>query len=141
MVHILHQIAIEANTKDAIKAVSSLEELSQWLSACDGNYKLREKFTMLFGNKELEMKVMSIDKDRVEWRCTAGNHQWKKTRLIFKFKKDGDRLLLNFSHRDWKETSPLFRHTNTQWAFLLLSLKSYLEEGKGQPQPKHLRAK
>lgn len=127
MPDILHQIGISTKLKTAMNAVTTLEGISQWWATCDGQYKVRDKFTIQLDKQTLEMKVISKDKNRVEWRCTDGSSQWKKTRLIFKFKKNEDDIILNFSHRDWKESSQGFRRQNTQWAILLLKLKKHLE--------------
>lgn len=43
--------------------------------------------------------------------------------------------VLFFDHRNWKEPSELFRHSNCKWASFLLGLKGYLENGQSSPHP------
>lgn len=47
--------------------------------------------------------------------------------------------LVFFRHRDWRRISELTAHCSTKWAVFLLSLKSLVETGRGQPSPDDIK--
>ena len=55
--------------------------------------------------------------------------------ITFDLEQDKDQVFINFSHKGWAAQTCLCAHCNTKWAVFLLSLKDYLETGKGQPFP------
>lgn len=71
----------------------------------------------------------------VVWHCLAG--LWTETGLFtFSISPDERGAVLNFSHQGWSETNDFYQHCNSKWGFfLVVSLKSYLEKGVGQPHP------
>ena len=42
---------------------------------------------------------------------------------------------LLFKHQGWKEQSESMHHCSPKWAVFLMSLKSFVETGKGAPYP------
>jgi hypothetical protein len=53
--------------------------------------------------------------------------------ISFDLAQAEDQVFVNFSHRVWVAQTCLCVHCSTKWAVFLLSLKDYLETGKGQP--------
>ena len=50
-----------------------------------------------------------------------------------------DETVVLFTHADWREPVEFMAHCSARWAYFLLSLKSYLEIGKGTPFPEDLK--
>jgi hypothetical protein len=44
-----------------------------------------------------------------------------------------------FRHDGWKEPVEFMYHCSTKWAVFLMSLKSLVETGEGQPSPTDVR--
>ena len=74
---------------------------------------------------------------RVRWKVAGGLSQdWMGTELEFKiFPNDEGKMLLHFRHSQWKEDARSFAHCSMGWAIFLLSLKEFIETGKGRPHP------
>jgi hypothetical protein len=53
----------------------------------------------------------------------------------FDLKPDGNDTTLLFAHRSFKNADDEYASATTRWGYYLLSLKRYLETGKGTPNP------
>ena len=65
--------------------------------------------------------------------------EWVGTKLTFDLAPKGDETVVLFTHADWREPVEFMAHCSARWAYFLLSLKSYLETGKGTPFPEDLK--
>ena len=57
------------------------------------------------------------------------------TTIAFDLKPDGNDTMLLFAHRGFKNADDEYASATTRWGYYLLSLKRYLETGKGTPNP------
>lgn len=74
--------------------------------------------------------------DLVRWRVVDGGaRDWIGTEIEFKIFRDQGRTLLHFLHSRWQEDAKAFLHCSVGWAIFLLSLKEFVETGKGRPHP------
>jgi hypothetical protein len=55
--------------------------------------------------------------------------------VTFSLTQDGDTTLIIFGHRNWREAIDFMAHCSMKWATFLLSLRQYVETGKGKPAP------
>jgi hypothetical protein len=53
--------------------------------------------------------------------------------------QDGDMTVLLFGHRNWREPIEFTAHCSMKWAVFLLSLRDFVETGKGRPSPNDLK--
>lgn len=60
---------------------------------------------------------------------------WLDTDIEFEIFRDLDRTILHFRHSNWREDAKQFPHCSMGWAIFLLSLKEFVETGKGRPYP------
>jgi hypothetical protein len=82
------------------------------------------------------MKVLELQPaKRVLWQVVGGPEEWIDTRVSFELKQDGDFIIVLFKHQGWKEPVEFMHHCSTKWAIFLMSLKSLVETGKGEPWP------
>jgi len=72
---------------------------------------------------------------KVVWKCSEKEGEWKDTLITFDLEQIDDQVFINFSHTNWAQQSSLCSHCSTKWAVFMLSLKGYLEKGKGQAFP------
>lgn len=139
MPDILHRVGLEAaSPNDAYKALATMEGLSGWWteetqgeSVVDGVIQFR------FGAKGgFDMKVLALEPGkRVLWQVVDGPGEWIGTKVSFELKQDGDYTIVLFKHQGWKEPAEFMHHCSTKWALFLMSLKSFVETGKGAPHP------
>ena len=60
---------------------------------------------------------------------------WQGSDIAFNLRADGNDTTLLFAHRGFPRTDEGFASATTRWGFYLISLKHYLEAGKGTPNP------
>lgn len=138
MTSIHHQVGIRATLEKTYQAISTLERLSQWWSKATGDTRIDGVIVFHFGDVTVDMKVDTLlENKQVKWQCVVEDGQWKNTYIAFSLEYDNknNQTLVNFTHSHWQECTPLFSHCSTKWAVFLLSLKDYLEKGKGRPYP------
>ncbi|RZW57826.1 MAG: SRPBCC domain-containing protein [Flavobacteriaceae bacterium] len=133
---IKHQIQINSEAKNVYVALTSIEGLSEWWthltsgsSEIDGIIEF--KFDPPYGMK---MKVISLRTDAyVKWECIQGEPDWIGTIITFDLEQTRGKTTLRFKHDKWPTQEDFYAHCNLSWAKYLLSLRSYIETGKGQP--------
>jgi len=70
----------------------------------------------------------AVDRAEQSARCDARNAS------------DEDRTprsltIVLFAHKNWREAVEFYAHCSMKWATFLLSLKEFVEAGKGRPAP------
>lgn len=136
MADIYHQVGVKADITDVYKAITTLEGLSNWWTPTTGDVDKGGTLIFHFNEHTVEMKILTLDTDKkVVWQCVVHEGEWKDTILTFDLVDTDEQVFINFSHTGWAEQTELCSHCSTKWAVFMLSLKNYLETGKGQPFP------
>jgi hypothetical protein len=76
-----------------------------------------------------------IPQTEVRWRCVDGPSEWIGTDIIYKMVYEDNQTTILFGHRNWREEAEFMSHCSMKWATFLLSLRAYVETGKGVPAP------
>ena len=146
MVDILHRVGIEAPLDQVYRALATREGLAGWwTNNTQGEAKVGGvlKFRFSTDGKEIggfDMKVLEQQPGRrVLWQVLDGPGEWIGTKIGFDVKQEGDFAIVLFKHQGWKEPSEFMHHCSTKWATCLMSLKSLVETGKGNPSPDDVR--
>jgi uncharacterized protein YndB with AHSA1/START domain len=143
MYSIIHRIGIKAKAPQIYKAVSTLEGLSKWWTEeVKGDEESGGRIEFRFSKESGELLgliVMELEQlnnnELIKWRCIDGPAEWLGNIITFEIsEKDGQTILL-FAHRGWKEEVEFMHHCSMKWATFLLSLREYVETGKGKPSP------
>ena len=138
MPDIYHRIWIKKPVEDVYLAVSTLSGLRGWWNRqAHGDPNPGGQLIFPFKETNFYMRVKEANPpERVRWLCEGGPDEWVGTILTFQVSvdPDGDSVLA-FGHRGWWAETALLGHCSLKWACFLMSLKSYLEEGAGQPFP------
>ncbi|MHA4811346.1 SRPBCC family protein [Flavitalea flava] len=139
MPNILHRILIKAKPDKVFRTFSTMDGLQQWWTKTASSEGVIQPGTILlfrFGTDGTEMRITHlIPGKRVEWQCVGGPDDWIGTRLFFDVEPHGDKTILHFGQRGWREENDFFMHCNSVWGYFMLSLKSLVETGKGTPYP------
>jgi hypothetical protein len=61
------------------------------------------------------------------------------TEIVFQLEWRNGQTFVLFTHQGWREPNEFMRHCSTKWATFLLSLKDYVEQGEGRPQPRDVK--
>lgn len=147
MANILHRVGIKANINDVYQSIASIDGLSKWWTQdTSGSDKvggtIRFVFKDLAGNLKGEIlkEVTSLSPAKqVKWKNAGGPPDWAGTEVIFDLSQEGDYVIILFQHRGWAEETESTAHCNLKWGTFLLSLRDYLETGKGRPAPHDLQ--
>ena len=147
MVDIIHRIGIRSSAGKVYNAISTIKGLSNWWTEeVEGEQKPGGKIKFRFRSGtgevlgEMVMEVKKLDLEReVRWLCVEGPGEWIGTDITFELSQQGDQVILIFGHRNWKEAVEFTAHCSMKWAVFLLSLREYVETGKGRPSPHDLK--
>jgi uncharacterized protein YndB with AHSA1/START domain len=141
MVDILHKVGIQSSVDEVYKALTTREGVAGWWTTdTQGEGKVGGVLQMRFKLKEsaggISMKILELHPDKsVLWQVVDGPEEWIGTKVVWDLKQEGDWTTVLFKHQGWKEPVEFMHHCSTKWATFLLSLKSFLETGKGAPNP------
>jgi uncharacterized protein YndB with AHSA1/START domain len=142
MVDILHRVGIKSPLERVYQALATREGVAGWWTTdTRGESKvggvLKTLFTVdgkLLGGFDLEVLALEPN-ERVLWRVVEGPPEWIGTKIGFELRREGEYSLVLFKHEGWKEPVEFMHHCSTKWAIYLMSLKSLVETGQGQPTP------
>lgn len=137
MADILHQLIIRSSPSQVYHALTDRKGLAHWWTRnvnAEAMINSIAQFTFDHGNTILRMKIIKLIPNRsVVWHCMSGHPEWEDTQISFDLEATRDVTILHFAHRGWKRTSGVYPKSNFDWAKYLVSLRNYLEKGKGFP--------
>jgi uncharacterized protein YndB with AHSA1/START domain len=137
MAEILHKIGIKATPEKIYQALTTDNGLSQWWTTdTSGAGNVGSVIKFRFNEHESDFKVIGLEPNAsVKWQCVTGPSEWKGTEISFLLQPDARQTFLCFEHSKWREATNFMAHCCTKWAVFLLSLKDFIETGKGRPFP------
>ena len=146
MADIVHRIGIKAPMAQVHAALATIPGLSGWWTS-DTTGSAQEGGNVVFTFKtpagdtkgQMNFKVNQVTPNSIKWTCAEGPEEWIGTNATFDMSTADDMTILIFGHRNWKEQSEGCAHCSMKWATFLLSLRSYVETGKGMPSPNDLK--
>lgn len=147
MADILHRIGIKSPATQVYNALTTLEGLAHWWTEevqgdCQVGGKIEFSFRSrsgeLLGRMVMEVQELNAPKD-VRWRCVEGPDEWIGTDITFQLSEQDNQTIVLFGHRNWREVVEGMYHCSMKWATFLLSLREYVETGKGKPSPDDLK--
>lgn len=147
MVDIIHRIGIKAPIARVYEALSTVTGVAGWWAQeTEGSSSPGQTITVRFRNPqgdimgEMVMEVVALDPNKkVHWRFKAGPNEWIGTDVTFDLSQDGDYTIVLFGHRNWREAVEFTAHCSMKWATFLLSLREFVETGKGKPSPNDVK--
>lgn len=142
MADILHRIGIKSTSRnDVYKALTSCEGLSNWwtVDTTGDADKMEGLVKFRFGTAGFDMKIAHLQPSEVKWEVVEGPGEWIGTQINWNLKQEDGYIIVLFQHRGWKEPVEFMHHCSTKWAIFLMSLKSFIETGKGAPFPHDIK--
>jgi uncharacterized protein YndB with AHSA1/START domain len=147
MVSIIHRIGIRSGADKVYKAISTIDGLSNWwTSEVDGEEQLGGKLKFTFRTQtgevkgEMTMEVTDLHAEKnIKWQCVEGPDEWIGTDITFNLSQGDDQTIIIFGHRNWQDATEFTAHCSMKWAVFLLSLRDYIETGKGKPSPDDIK--
>lgn len=137
MPEILHCFTIKAPTNKIYAALTEQKGLASWWTKyCKAQATVDTVAEFSFNNGEVKfrMKIVKLIPNRlVVWRCVGGHPEWNDTQITFDLRAQRDKTVMSFSHTHWQSMNGLYPQCNFDWAHYLMSLRAYVERGKGFP--------
>ncbi len=147
MTDIIHRAGIKAPLQKVYNAISTIEGICGWWTRhTSGKSQIGELIVVRFlsdkgkeaGSMNMEVKTLEPEK-KVQWAVKEGPEEWIGTDVIFDLHQEGDYTIVLFGHRNWREEVEFTAHCSTKWAVFMLSLKEFVETGKGRPSPDDIK--
>jgi uncharacterized protein YndB with AHSA1/START domain len=147
MADIIHRIGIKSSPDQVYKALSTINGLANWWTEeTEGEDQTGGKIQFTFRSQAGEVKgimIMQVEQlepgTLVRWRCVDGPPEWIGTIVTFDLSEQDGQTIILFGHRNWAEAVEFMAHCSMKWAVFLLSLREYVETGKGRPSPGDLK--
>jgi uncharacterized protein YndB with AHSA1/START domain len=147
MCDIIHRIGIKAPATQVCKALTTIDGLARWWTEdTSGDEQVGGKIEFVFRTKtgdflgKMVMEVLERNEPKdVQWRCVEGPEEWVGTDITFQLSEQDNQTIVLFGHRNWREATESTAHCSMKWATFLLSLREYVETGKGKPSPNDLK--
>lgn len=140
MPEIMHLIKIRTAQDTVYQAISTGEGIRNWWTrdaALDPSLGGAGEFGFYGHRMVIKVKVAElVPPKRAAWdvvSSTGGG--FDGTTVSFDLTSEDDITSLLFAHRGFKAGANNIASATTRWGFYLLSLKRYLESGKGTPNP------
>ncbi|HWJ92602.1 MAG TPA: SRPBCC domain-containing protein, partial [Flavisolibacter sp.] len=145
--NIIHRIGIKAAPDKVYKAIATIQGLSNWWTKeTEGEEKAGGRITFTFRDEkggikgQMVMQVEELDPGKnVSWRCVEGPDEWVGTGVTFDLSQQDGQTIIIFGHRNWREAVEFTAHCSMKWAVFMMSLRDYVETGKGKPSPDDIK--
>lgn len=147
MANIIHRIGVKSSPEKVYKALSTIGGVAHWWTEeAEGDENIGGKIQFTFRTDtgdikgQMTMEVQQLEPQKnVRWRCVDGPPEWIGTDITFDLSVQNGQTIIIFGHRNWKEEIEFMAHCSMKWAVFLLSLRNYVETGKGEPSPYDLK--
>lgn len=139
MLNTRHFIGAKTTREALFHAISMPEGLEKWwATTAKGKPEVGEILELYFsGIASLKFQYMEmIPQEKLVLICVDGFKAWQGTVLTHEIEeKDGQVFLTHIHSNIIPEDLEALTYFSTKWTIYLLSLKSFLETGKGTPFP------
>lgn len=144
---IMHRVGIQAPPARVQAALTTVDGLAGWWTRhTSGDAQPGGHLAFRFHDPAgadiggFGMQVMDVTPgQQVRWRVQDGPAEWVGTEIEFTLQQQDGLTVVLFGHRHWREAGEFMAHCSTKWATFLLSLRSWVETGQGQPAPQDLK--
>lgn len=140
MADILHLLKIDSPPEAVYRAIATAEGVRSWFSRdadLDSKVGGRGEIRFADGKRITRIGIEELAPPaRVIWDVlSAPMPTWPGTRIEFQLRAEEAGTMLHFAHRGFEQADDFFAMSATAWGCFLISLKQYLESGRGTPHP------
>ena len=138
MFEIRHRVGISGSAEEVYQLLTTDEGLARWWTTdTHGAGEPGSVIAFRFGDAGPDFEVVELVANRkVVWRhCGEMPPAWMGSEICFELEQTERQTFVNFRHYNWAQTGDFLAHCSTKWGVFMLSLKSCIENGRGQPFP------
>jgi uncharacterized protein YndB with AHSA1/START domain len=137
MAEIVLELTIEATPEHVFHALTTPGGIAGWWSnLVTAEPKVGALTEVRFESGVMQMEITDLEVGKkVHWRVRLSPHDWEGSTITWNLTpiSKGTRLLFGQQDLFVGATGYSIEETRVGWEYFLLSLKSYLETGKGTP--------
>lgn len=134
-----HFIGAKSTREDAFHAISTPQGLQHWwASTAQGKVEQGETLSLIFsGLTTLHFRYdVIVPNEKLILTCFDSFKSWDGTQLVFDLEEKEGQLFITLTHRNINpDDMESLTYFSSKWTIYLLSLKQFLETGKGTPYP------
>jgi len=138
MAEIRHRVGIDGSAADIYHLLTTDSGLCRWWTTdTSGAGAIGSIIYFRFGDDGPRFEVIElVPNQRVRWRHHGEMPgAWMGTEILFELERDDKQTIVNFGHYNWQHADEFLAHCSTKWGIFMMSLKSCIETGVGQPYP------
>ena len=138
MAEIRHRVGVKGSAAQVYQLLTTDEGLSKWWTTdTRGAGEVGSIIEFRFGGVGPDFEVIELIPDRlVRWRHSGDMPPaWMGSEILFELDEDKMQTILNFRHSNWQQADEFLAHCSTKWGVFMMSIKSCIETGRGQPYP------
>lgn len=137
MPDIMHCLKMRAPTEKVYQAITTADGICNWWTRDAAlEPRLGGMGELGFFERRLVAKVKVVElkpSTHAKWQIT--NAAWPGDTIEFDLNPEEKLTRLFFAHRRFARADQRYASATTRWGYYLLSLKQYVETGKGTPNP------
>ena len=138
MAEIRHRVGISGSAQEIYSLLTTDVGLSKWWTTdTQGAGEPGSIISFRFGENGPDFEVIELVPDlKVVWRHTGEMPPaWMGSEISFELEASEKQTFINFRHYNWQTSDNFLAHCSTKWGVFMMSIKSCVETGRGQPFP------
>jgi uncharacterized protein YndB with AHSA1/START domain len=140
---IMHLLTVHASPERVYQALTTSEGISNWWTrdaVIDPKVGGAGEFGFYGHQFAIKVRVAELKSPtRVGWQLVSSTDGgFDGTNVEFNLRAQGDDTVVVFAHHGFKHYDDRYAGATTRWGFYIVSLKRYLESGKGNPNPEDI---
>ena len=138
MAEIRHRVGIRGSAAETYALLTTDTGLSRWWTTdTNGAGAVGSIIEFRFGGGGPDFTVIELVPNRlVRWRHSGDiPEDWKGSEVSFELHEEKKQTMVSFRHYNWARSDEFLAHCSTKWGVFMMSIKSCIETGKGQPWP------
>ncbi|WP_281556188.1 SRPBCC domain-containing protein [Thalassomonas sp. RHCl1] len=142
MAKVKHQVGIDGTIEQVFSTLTTNEGFAGWwASSATISPEIGGKIALTFDNlTTLYFEYQDIlENEKVAILCTGGTGAWQDSELLFELVQASDQVYLTLTHTNEASSEDEFLYFSTKWTCYLLSLRDFVETGRGRPYPNDIK--
>jgi len=138
MAEIRHRIGVGGSAAQVYELLTTDAGLSKWWTTdTRGAGGVGSIIEFRFGGGGPDFEIIELIPERlVRWRHSGEMPpDWMGTEILFELDENEQQTIVNFSHYNWQASGEFLAHCSTKWGIFMMSIKSCIDTGRGQPYP------
>ncbi|MEM7033650.1 MAG: SRPBCC domain-containing protein [Chloroflexota bacterium] len=134
MTDLVHQAGIQTSPAALYAAIAEANGLKNWWS--EHSHIEDALASVSFYNNMVTFKLRvseSVPNEKIVWDVEGGPPDWSNTQISWTISEHEGQTMLDFAHRGLNVPEDRLGGINYNWGWYVISLKFYLEKGKGMP--------